>query len=92
MWWILAREVLLMKGKMTRQTGFILEGKEIMPDLYFYRDPEEQEKKELIEPVEKEPWGSVPQVDTKLDEVWFCMFISGCHYLAYFFLAVIAQE
>lgn len=40
-WWMLAREVLIIKGKISRQMGFEIEGKEIMPDLYFYRDPEE---------------------------------------------------
>lgn len=61
MWWLLAREVLMIKGKMTRKTGFVLDEKEIMPDLYFYRDPEEQEKEEAIEPREvKEPWAGVP--------------------------------
>lgn len=61
MWWMLAREVLLIKGKMTRQTGFVLEDKEIMPDLYFYRDPEEQEKEEAVESREiKEPFGAAP--------------------------------
>ncbi|MCP9259237.1 40S ribosomal protein SA [Dirofilaria immitis] len=59
MWWLLAREVLLIKGKMTRQTGFVLDDKEIMPDLYFYRNPEEQEKEELSEPREYQTVGGV---------------------------------
>jgi small subunit ribosomal protein SAe len=61
MWWFLAREVLLLKGKMTRQTGFILDDKVIMPDLYFYRDPEDQEKEQEMEAPreQKEPtWGA----------------------------------
>jgi len=49
MWWMLAREILLLRGKISRSTGFMLEGKEIMPDLYFYRDPAEQEKEEQLE-------------------------------------------
>jgi len=60
MWWMLAREVLIIKGKITRQTGFVLEDKEIMPDLYFYRDPEEAEKEELAEVREEtkdDRWG-----------------------------------
>lgn len=71
MWWLLAREVLLIKGKMTRQTGFVLDDKEIMPDLYFYRNPEEQEKEELAEPREiKESWSGVPPPEVaKIDEV-----------------------
>lgn len=36
MWWLLAREVLRMRGSISRQINW-----EIMPDLYFYRDPEE---------------------------------------------------
>lgn len=44
MWWMLAREVLTLKGKINRQTGFVLDDKVIMPDLYFYRDPQELEK------------------------------------------------
>lgn len=60
MWWLLAREVLTMRGKINRQTGFELEGKEIMPDLYFYRDPEDIEKDEAEAPVD-----AAPQEETK---------------------------
>ncbi|VDM97882.1 unnamed protein product [Thelazia callipaeda] len=72
MWWLLAREVLLIKGKMTRQTGFVLDDKEIMPDLYFYRDPDEQEKEELVETREiKDTWPGVPPPEvTKIDDVY----------------------
>uniref|UniRef100_A0A1I7XD05 40S_SA_C domain-containing protein n=1 Tax=Heterorhabditis bacteriophora TaxID=37862 RepID=A0A1I7XD05_HETBA len=49
MWWLLAREILILRGKISRQTGFVLDGKEIMPDLYFYRDPQESEKEETGE-------------------------------------------
>ncbi|KXJ20469.1 40S ribosomal protein SA [Exaiptasia diaphana] len=41
MFWLLAREVLRMRGSISRQLPW-----EIMPDLYFYRDPEEAEKEE----------------------------------------------
>jgi len=41
MFWLLAREVLRMRGSISRQIPW-----EIMPDLYFYRDPEEAEKEE----------------------------------------------
>lgn len=41
MFWMLAREVLRMRGSISRQLPW-----EIMPDLYFYRDPEEAEKEE----------------------------------------------
>lgn len=43
---MLAREILILRGKISRQSGFLLDGKEIMPDLYFYRDPTETEKEE----------------------------------------------
>uniref|UniRef100_A0AC35TRZ2 40S ribosomal protein SA n=1 Tax=Rhabditophanes sp. KR3021 TaxID=114890 RepID=A0AC35TRZ2_9BILA len=46
MWWLLAREILQLKGKISRQSGFVLEDKVIMPDLYFFRDPEEKEKED----------------------------------------------
>ena len=39
MWWMLAREVLCMRGTISREHPW-----EVMPDLYFYRDPEEIEK------------------------------------------------
>jgi len=41
LWWMLAREVLRFRGTVTREKPW-----EIMADLYFYRDPDEQEKEE----------------------------------------------
>ncbi|XP_059780299.1 small ribosomal subunit protein uS2-like [Balaenoptera ricei] len=41
MWWMLAREVLRMRGTISPEHPW-----EVMPDLYFYRDPEEIEKEE----------------------------------------------
>jgi len=41
MWWMLAREVLYLRGIISRKTPW-----DVMPDLYFYRDPEEIEKEE----------------------------------------------
>jgi len=41
MWWMLAREVLRFRGTISREHPW-----EVMPDLYFYRDPEEIEKEE----------------------------------------------
>ncbi|EDV27719.1 expressed hypothetical protein [Trichoplax adhaerens] len=41
MWWLLAREVLRLRGTISRDTDW-----EHMPDLFFYRDPEEVEKEE----------------------------------------------
>eukprot|EP00069_Balaena_mysticetus_P001188 bmy_03746T0 len=43
MWWMLAREVLRMRGTTSCEQPW-----EVMPDLYFYRDPEEIEKEEQV--------------------------------------------
>ena len=40
-WWVLAREVLRMSGTISHEHPW-----EVMPDLPFYRDPEEIEKEE----------------------------------------------
>lgn len=50
MWWMLAREVLILRGTFSREMGFRFDGKDIMPDLYFYRDPEEAVEKEQAKP------------------------------------------
>jgi len=42
MWWMLAREVLYLRGIISRKTPW-----DVMPDLYFYREPEDIEKEEL---------------------------------------------
>merc|ERR1719264_2523474 len=41
MWWLLAREVLRLRGSISREMAW-----EVMPDLFFYRDPEDAEKEE----------------------------------------------
>lgn len=41
MWWLLAREILRLRGTIVRGNPW-----DIMPDLYFYRDPEDVEKEE----------------------------------------------
>lgn len=41
MWWFLAREMLQLRGTIDRRVPW-----EIMPDLYFYRDPEDVEREE----------------------------------------------
>jgi len=43
MWWLLAREVLRLRGTISRETPW-----KVMVDLYFFRDTEEQEKEEQI--------------------------------------------
>jgi len=60
MWWLLAREVLRLRGKIVIEKNlFVLDDKKIMPDLYFYRDPEEQKKDEAGE-----------EADEKRDDVF----------------------
>jgi small subunit ribosomal protein SAe len=50
LWWMLAREVLILRGQTTRELGFrTADHKEVMVDLYFYRDPEEIEKEEQVD-------------------------------------------
>ena len=41
MWWFLAREVLRLRGSISRELAW-----DVMPDLFFYRDPEEADKEE----------------------------------------------
>lgn len=41
MWWMLAREVLCLRGIISRASPW-----DVMPDLYFYREPEDIEKEE----------------------------------------------
>jgi small subunit ribosomal protein SAe len=43
MWWLLTREVLSLRGNVSREVPW-----DVMPDLYFYRDPEETEKEEQV--------------------------------------------
>ncbi|CDW53462.1 Ribosomal S2 domain containing protein [Trichuris trichiura] len=73
MWWMLAREVLVVRGETKREKGFrfMFKGENIMVDLYFYRDPEEAEKEEVSEkPKEAEMadnrWGQAIEAD-KMD-------------------------
>lgn len=56
MWWLLAREVLRLRGAISRDLPW-----DVMPDLYFYRDPEDIEREEQeqakIAEAEVEKWG-----------------------------------
>lgn len=58
MWWMLAREVLRLRGMIPREGRW-----DVVVDLFFYRDPDESEKeeqqaKELI---------ALPKADVKPD-------------------------
>merc|ERR1712130_1015862 len=55
MWWFLAREVLRLRGSISRDMPW-----EVMPDLFFYRDPEEviaSKQADFVAPPAKEEWG-----------------------------------
>jgi len=45
MWWLLCREVLRLRGTVPRSASW---EETVMPDLFFYRDPEEEDKKKAI--------------------------------------------
>jgi hypothetical protein len=73
MYWMLAREVLHLRGTINKLVGgFIIETQLIMPDLYFHREPQEQivMEEEMVEqklmasphPVEHAPM-DIPQVE-----------------------------
>lgn len=56
MWWLLAREVLRLRGTISREVPW-----EVMVDLFFYRDPEEAEKEEQAAIEAKQPKEEYPQ-------------------------------
>lgn len=65
MWWFLAREVLRLRGVISRELPW-----EVMPDLFFYRDPEEAEKEEQAAKQEALANQAVPVGAPKVDEPW----------------------
>jgi small subunit ribosomal protein SAe len=64
-WWFLAREVLSLRGTISREVPW-----DVMVDLYFYRDPEEIEKEEqaAAEKLAQEKEAAAPQ-ETWADEM-----------------------
>jgi small subunit ribosomal protein SAe len=69
MWWLLAREVLRLRGKIiVNKTDFMLDEKVIMPDLYFYRDPEEQKKEEAAGEEAEEKRDAFDTANAKIED------------------------
>lgn len=68
MWWLLAREVLRLRGTIARETKW-----DVVVDLFFYRDPEEAEKEEQaakeIAPPPKE-FTSSAEPATTVEPTW----------------------
>lgn len=63
MWWLLAREVLRLRGQIPRESKW-----DIVVDLFFYREPEEAEKEEQAA---KEPVVIKPELPEPADlEAW----------------------
>jgi len=60
MWWLLAREVLKLRGKIPKDGKW-----DVVVDLYFYRDPEEAEKEE--QQAKEAAAAAVPAVKETLD-------------------------
>ncbi len=65
-WWLIAREVLRLRGTLDREAKW-----SVMPDLYFYRDPEEVEvAEETKEEVEAEAEAEEQAVVQEEAEDW----------------------
>jgi len=65
MYWILCREVLRLRGVVSRTTAWEID---VMPDLFFFRDvDQEEEKKKAIKPDETKP-DAIPDVVAEVPE------------------------
>lgn len=63
MWWFLAREVLRLRGSISRELPW-----DVMADLFFYRDPDEAEKEEQA--AVQEAAQAAPVGAAKVEEAW----------------------
>merc|ERR1711976_302996 len=64
LWWLLAREVLRLRGVIPRDTEW-----DVMIDMFIYRDPEEQEKEEAASAAEAFPTFGQESIEAG-DEAW----------------------
>jgi len=69
MWWMLAREVLRIRGVISRSPDSPWD---VMPDLYFYRDPEDIEKEEQAQAAlaQEQAVTQAPVQDWKTEDDW----------------------
>jgi len=67
MWWFLAREVLRLRGSISRELPW-----DVMPDLFFYRDPDEAEKEEQARQAETAASQQVAPTSAapKVEDTW----------------------
>jgi len=65
MWWMLAREVLRLRGTISREVPW-----DVMPDLYFYRDPEDADKEEQAALEQKKEAEALQQQATAVQQDW----------------------
>ncbi|XP_063981442.1 small ribosomal subunit protein uS2 [Diachasmimorpha longicaudata] len=66
MWWLLAREVLRLRGSIPRESKW-----DVVVDLFFYRDPEEAEKEEqAAKEIAPPPKEFTPAEPTTTDPGW----------------------
>lgn len=66
-WWMLAREVLRLRGTISRNLPWEAD---VMPDLFFYRDPEEQEKEEAAKAEAAKAEAEAAKAEVPASETW----------------------